>query len=447
MRKTPLQQAKTAFKKSKNILIITPQYASHDSICAAIALQTYCQRHKKQSTCVIPTDISDKLGFLTQEDTNIQKKLKEKQPFIISVSNKNGHADRIKYTINDDSIDIILSPKEGFFTAKDIKCTQQKESFDLIITLNTDSLEGLGEDFINAPETFTENTIVNIGTHITNDEYGSINLVDTNKSGVSEYVYEFLAEEEKLDETLATILLAGITAQTESFLGKKTNTSSFETAGKLQANGANHSEIVDQLFKMKSLATLKIWGRIMENLQYDQTHKISWVLLSKADFEIAEATPADIETITKDMLCHVGDTEIATLIFEDEGNAYAQISTSKNNIDIRELQPGFTEKIISHEESSGEITFENTRSSEAENKVLTTLTKFQQYRLSLPAESKLTPVKIEVEETKKQSKGSEKKNKKPSAPRSIPFSAPERNISKPKPSPKKPKDDKPKWLE
>ena len=66
-----------------------------------------------------------------------------------------------------------------------------------------------------------------------------------------------------VDEDIATCLLAGLIAKTKSFKTQNITPQSLAISSQLLAMGAKREEIVNKLYRSRSLNVLKLWGRVL----------------------------------------------------------------------------------------------------------------------------------------------------------------------------------------
>lgn len=430
----PTEKAQNALKKAKKVLIITEKQSSADSICAAIALHSFCHDHQTTSHAIVPSGISKRIKFL-QKDFVFKSSIEENQNLLISIPTKNGTAKEVDYIIKDDQILITVIPESGFFNTNDIVIQKSSEDYDLIISLNIDSLSEIQNHFETSNPSLKKIPIININNNLGNEEYGHINIGHPNKASLCEIIYDIIKTEKDITPENATVLLAGITANTESFLGKRVTSDAFRTASHLQSLGAAHSDIIENLFKKKSLQTLKIWGRIMGNCQYDPKHKIAWSSVSQADLEITGATPEDIEDIADGILSRIENTEVALLFFEDQEDTFLQIRTDKENLQFPDWKKVFPAAKYKKHRKGIDILFSEQRPSEAEFNVLSVIGKMQKTRLNLPKDLKLKSLQVSVPRTAQDPRED-------FSPDNLPFTAIEKDDKK-----KREKTQIPIWLE
>jgi bifunctional oligoribonuclease and PAP phosphatase NrnA len=339
MNTTPREQAIAFLQRSQKILIVAPQKWHEDEIAGMLALQNVLLQAGKEAIAIAPNDIPKNLTFLGGAE-KLSKDLGEQSDFVISIATNKASVDKVKYNMKEDSVDILVSPKNGFFSPSDVSFLQSAGKFDVIVTLGMESLEKAGKVFNANTQLFASTPIMNISVSAGNDFFGTVNLVDPSRSSVCELLLELIekTEELSLDGKQATMLLTGIVGRTGSFQEPVTTANAFEASAKLQGMGAKQSEIIEHLFKMKSFSTLKIWGRILSNYEVDPVHRIGWSSIVKADFELAEAKPQDVENMVDELLRHTKGTELAVLFIEEKGKTVIQVRSAQPNINFRELQ-------------------------------------------------------------------------------------------------------------
>ncbi len=420
-------------RRAERILCVTKSDPREDGMVCVVAAEQLGQRLQKETVAILPEGISTQLEFLTN-GSEIHKELGEKGDFVISLSTENANVERVKYTIEEESVDILITPKSGNFSDKDVYFKHNTAKFDLILVFDAPNLESLGSIFSDNTELFAQCPTVNISAESTTEDFAKINLIDPTKSSSTEIFYDLIESDhnfkEALDEDLATTLLTGIIASTGSFLETNTTTSSFEAASHLQEIGARQSDIIEYLFKRKSFATLKLWGRIFSQLQLDPVHRITWSKLSQSDLNEADANDKDVDRISDEILRFTEHAEISVLFVEQKNQILAQLRTQNQNIDWSEITENKDYKIA---EKGIDLIFTNESLAEVEVDLMHEILDFQQQRHHLETDQPLQtlapkskketdtlhtafPMKLK---TKK-----EAKKVKPTPPAEIPFVAP-----------------------
>jgi phosphoesterase RecJ-like protein len=139
---------------------------------------------------------------------------------------------------------------------------------DLIIAVDDSDPNRFGEAYEHVLS--LEIPILNIDHHITNSMFGIVNVVRTEAAATAEIVFDLLQDWEfPLDPLLATYLLTGIVTDTRSFTTSSTTPRILEIAAQLMSAGASLTEINENVFKKRGLATLRLWGKVLDQTQLD----------------------------------------------------------------------------------------------------------------------------------------------------------------------------------
>lgn len=241
---TPKQQASELIKQAQNVLIITGREPNNDQLSAAIAMQRVLNKLQKQASVVI-TDKLPKCAELY--DTQfISKELAGVRDFIISVDMHSVVVDKLKYNVENDKLNVTITPLNGNFAAKDVSFEQGPYKFDLVIVLGVAQIDKMDKIVEQNPTIFDGLHLINIDYHRINEEFGSVNYVDQNCSSVCEMLISLFESLEQgiIDETIATALFTGITSATHNFTTPDTTAKAMTVAAQMLAAGAKQQQIV-----------------------------------------------------------------------------------------------------------------------------------------------------------------------------------------------------------
>lgn len=319
MEPTQKQQAIARITAANRVLIV-PGRPDGDSVGSALALLLMMKKLGKEVGAVTMDTVSESYKFLPSF-SDVRSDLVGLRDFIISLNSQNVEPEKLSYNVAEGRLNIVITPKEGSYSANDVTFSEGSMKYDLIITLDSPSLEMLGNIHSTHPEIFTEIPIVNIDHHATNKHFGAVNLVDITATSTGEILVglaEALGVE--FDADIATCLLTGIIADTGSFQHANTTPKSLTVAAQMVGFGARQQEIIKHLFKTKSLATLKLWGQILSKIQHDIELRLVW---SYADLDTITTTGAsgeDIAGLIDELMTSVPGADIVILITEREPN-------------------------------------------------------------------------------------------------------------------------------
>lgn len=311
MELSPKQQIVELIKKSQDFLLISHSRPSGDSVGSLLALQRVLKDIGKNSSVVISDSIPNSLEFLP-DISNIKKTVDGSNDLVLKVNIENIDIEKISTNTDEKTLNIVLTPQNGKLDAESVQIESGKPVYDAIIVLDTpdvDKIDNIYDEYI---ELFFETPVVNIDHHAGNEYFGTINLVDitaTSTAGILVAIFEALGKG-KPDEDTATLLLAGIIADTASFKNTNTTPKTMTVAAQLLAAGAHQQEIIQNFYKMKNLGALKLWGTILSNVQKDKEYRIVWSRVSCDDLSGAGATMEEAKEVMNEMLVNTPNVDV-----------------------------------------------------------------------------------------------------------------------------------------
>lgn len=245
---TPRQQASELIRQATNILIITGREPNNDQLSAVVALQRILTRLEKQTNVVI----SDRLpkGAELFDTKFVSRDLDGIRDFIIDVNMHNTAVDKLKYNVENDHLRVTVTPLNGNFKASDVSFDQGAYKFDLVIVVGVAQITKMDRIVTENPTIFDGLHLINIDYHRINENYGSVNVVDTNASSVCEILVSLIEslEQGMIDETVATALMCGIMSATSNFTTPSTTPKAMTIAAQMLSGGAKQQEIVKVLY-------------------------------------------------------------------------------------------------------------------------------------------------------------------------------------------------------
>ena len=306
-----------SINKANRILIALPSNANGDALGSGLALYAFLGKLDKEVEIVTASRDLAAYSFLPRF-SEVKHELEVMQSFVISVSTKNTPLEELSYEAKSDRVDIFLKPKDGKFSESDVSFRSGRFPYDLIITLHTPSLENLGEIYERNTDLFFETPIINIDHHAGNEYYGQINYVDLTATSTAEIMSLLIEEFESglMDEHIATSLLTGIIAETNSFQHAKTTPRAFLKASQLIAQGGRHQDIIRELYKTKSIGLLKLWGRALARLRELPELGLVYSLVNFSDIEKTGSKQDDILGVMKELVANLAGVKIILLLAE-----------------------------------------------------------------------------------------------------------------------------------
>ncbi len=140
--------------------------------------------------------------------------------------------------------------------------------FDLVIAIDCSHPSRMG-DFRELPH-LDEHPLINIDHHVTNVEFGDVNLVDPLASATAEVVLRLLDHlGVDLDETLATCLLVGIVTDTRGLRTSNVTPRVMRAALRLMEAGASLPYVTQQGLERRPMAVIRLWGAALAGVRLE----------------------------------------------------------------------------------------------------------------------------------------------------------------------------------
>jgi phosphoesterase RecJ-like protein len=356
---TQEQQIFEQIKKAENILITFRKTWNGDSVASALAMYLFLKKLDKQVDIVAEKfDQSNLYSFLPSY-SEIKNSVENLRQFIISLDITNTKVNQIKYKVEDNTLNFIISPKDGFFDHDDISSRSSGFKYDLIIVLDTPDLEFLGKIYDNDTEFFYSTPIINIDHHGSNEEFGQINQIDLTAVSTSEILFSIFNKysRDTIDDDIATCLLAGMISKTRSFKTPNITPAALSAAAQLVSMGARREEIVNHLYRSRPLSVLKLWGRVLARLSGAMEEKFVWSVITEEDFAKTETSADDLGEVIDELIVNMPEVKVIALIYEKKENGAGEeekrltcaLIYSVKNIDslnlVKEYDPQGTKKM------------------------------------------------------------------------------------------------------
>lgn len=337
------QQILEAFRRSTRPLICIPSGGGSDTYATAIGLSRVLKKLEKEATIVAADGkVPSNLHFL-EGHNEVHTKLDNLRQFVIELDATKTKVDSLTYELKDDKLFVYLSPKKGFWDQKDVRTSSSGYRFDLIICIGSPDYESCAHLYSENPDFFFRTPVINIDHAPENEHYGQINAVDFTASACGEVCHDLIDSIEPglIDDEVATAFLTGMISKTKSFKTKNVTPKTLQTASKLMAKGARRDDIVQRLYRTRSVPTLRLWGRALARLKVDEEAKMVWTLLSKQDFMQSGAQEHDLPDVIDELIASSPDARVVVLMYENQEGNICAIIRGERPIDVIELCKGF----------------------------------------------------------------------------------------------------------
>lgn len=335
------QQIIEQVDKANRILITFGRDWKGDNVASALALKTWLEgRGKNVDVVAEKPPAATSFSFLPGYSL-ISHDLDNVRRFIISLNLNNAAVDQVEYRLEKNSLDFIVSPKDGFFTPADISSRSSGFRYTLIFVLGTADLESLGAIYDRDTEFFFKTPIINIDHNPANENFGQVNLVNVKAVSVTEILYDLMINAKMMiNEDLATCLLTGLITETKSFKTANITPHALTIASKLVTYGGRREEIINSLYRSRQLNVLKLWGRVLTGLKEGAHGNLVWSVIKKSDFTETGTEPNHLSDIIDELIINMPKAQLITLIYEGE-TATQAIIHSVRNLNALELTSAF----------------------------------------------------------------------------------------------------------
>ncbi|MFH1426027.1 MAG: hypothetical protein ABIG66_01185 [Candidatus Kerfeldbacteria bacterium] len=339
-------------KQSASVLVCLPEKPTTDAIASGLAVLSVIEKLGKKGRVVSSGFQLPATHAFLPKSNEIFDDLTALRKFIISLDISNKSVEDLSYTIEDDKLNVYVSPKDGFFTQNDVSTTSGDYAFDLIIVIDAQDLDALGRIYEMNADFFYHTPLINIDQSPANDHFGQVNLINVTATSCSEILFELVKDwgDNILDEYIATNLLTGMISKTKSFQSGSVTPRSLSIASHLISQGARREDIVKHLYQSKKISTLKLWGRVLTTLEVDTEHKIVWSRLTRKDFESVGATEDDLSDVIDELIINSREARNVFIVYNvnpNEVKAIVSTAPYTNAIDLfSEFNPEGTEHFI-----------------------------------------------------------------------------------------------------
>lgn len=315
---TPEQQAHELILRARRILVVTKEHAPVDALASAVACALFLKKIGKETDVVSPeTDPKTVPSFLPQA-TVLKSRIGAMRAFHITLDVGTTPLGELLYDVRDNKLEIQVVPKNGEWTSRDVSFKPGEDRYDLVIALDCPDIRSLGDLSRAHADFLYRTTIINIDCDAGNEHWGQVNLVDPNAVSTTEILFRLIDGWNRLsiDEDLATALLAGMISRTKSFRTPNVTPHTLATASQLTALGARRAEIVQGMWRTRTVPTLKLWGRALSRLEHDRDLGLVWMALSRQDLLETGATEETIEGVTEELVSYAPEAKVVALIHE-----------------------------------------------------------------------------------------------------------------------------------
>jgi len=222
------------------------------------------------------------------------------------------------------------------------------KNYEVIITLDCGSINRTGlEDRLrrlikarNGGALLANPYIIEFDHHNQAESFADLEIRYPDCASTSELLYYFFkANNLEINKNVANCILIGLLADTGHFLHTNSSSEAMLVASEMLLRGASLPKITAYTTQNKSIVTLKVWGRVLENLKFNSETGLASSAL-KAEEISSLLTPeekerhADLFSDIVSFLSSLSGVSVALLLREEEGKVRGSLRSNLDNIDV-----------------------------------------------------------------------------------------------------------------
>ncbi|SHK33680.1 phosphoesterase RecJ domain-containing protein [Clostridium cavendishii DSM 21758] len=244
--------------------------------------------------------------------------------------------------------------------------TSPTEDTGVVIVLDCGNEERISADLENY-----KGKVINIDHHLSNDNYGDFNYIDTEAAATAEIIYLLLQEMAvKVDDSIGKCLYTSLVTDTGSFRHSNATKRTHIITSKLVDLGFDHSAVHSNLFDNKSYAKVKLLGAVINDMELNLNDKVAVMMVTDELIKKCNAENDDSSDIVSTGL-QIKGVEVSMVLKESEKGIKVSLR-AKNDVDVRKIAEIFGGG--GHTKASG-ILIKNLSILEARDKILFELEK------------------------------------------------------------------------
>ena len=351
-----LDKLKKTITSSSKILLVTNTRPNLDSIASVFLMWHFLRVNFKNSVNIYIQNFPYRFEYLFNYSM-LEKKdiinlfLRE---YKLSVKKQAGEVDHVRYIDDNKFFNFFISMKKGVLDLSSIKLDKAAFEYDLIITLDVEDLNFLGDIYNTYKSDFEEFIkIINIDSHSTNLKFGDINIVSTEYATTSEIIFDLMSKFNSISSQKEyQLVLMSILSNTENLSIPNIPIKTFENLSVLQSKGGNLKKSILEISSPTSIEDFKIKANILKNIvEYNYNGKrFIYSIINKGD--ILPYYLSDIYMKDIDFTCIGVKGDIFKIYIKDFQNKLSDkmLLTQFNNIKFDTGVYSFNTKIENIEE-------------------------------------------------------------------------------------------------
>lgn len=204
--------------------------------------------------------------------------------------------------------------------------------FDTAVILDCGNIQRIGKG---SPAACRIPVILNIDHHITNNNFGTCQLVDTKACSTAEIVYRTIKKMEiPINSAIATSIYTGILTDTGSFRFSNTNKSAFAICEEMIGCGVNPYEVAQHVYGTYSLGRIRLLNLALDSIEISTNGKLSMMTITQEMIYETGTNSEDIDGLIN-YAKRIEDVKVAALIQEQKTDSNQSTGLKTFHVSLR----------------------------------------------------------------------------------------------------------------
>jgi nanoRNase/pAp phosphatase (c-di-AMP/oligoRNAs hydrolase) len=292
---------------STKILLVTNTRPTLDSIASIFLMWHFITVNFKKTVNIYIQNFPYRFEYLFNYSMLEQKDIITQflREYKLSIKKQNIVIDHVKYNTDKDNFNFSISLKKGALELSSIDLKKASFEYDLIITLDTENLNFLGDIYKTYKSDFESNIkIINIDSHPGNLKYGDLNIISEEYSSTSEIVFNIMSEYNSImSKKEYQLVLMSILSNTENLSSQYISMKTFQNLSLLQSIGGNLKSSLLEINSPSSIEDLKVKANILKNISEYKNNSKNYIYSIISKGEIMSSYLNDIVIKDIDLVC------------------------------------------------------------------------------------------------------------------------------------------------
>lgn len=190
---------------------------------------------------------------------------------------------------------------------------------------------------------------IEIDHHEKTEDWADLEIRRQDKASTSSMVYDLLkVGGYQINKNVSECVLSGLMSDTGCFLYSNATSKTIALASEMLNQGASFNKILRATTKNSNLLSLKIWGRAIENLHFNQETGLVSSGLTEIEIKDLEANSEENENLIADLfgiivsfLSSLKGVKVALLLREENGIIKGSLRSNNSGIDVAKIAGQF----------------------------------------------------------------------------------------------------------